>query len=87
MISWRNERRIEKDGKEERDTTYFKVFETAKTAASDGVNCPADRICHLQYIQPMARCMPYYLGGASNPQILPFETGVKLFYEKSNVSS
>lgn len=70
MISWReNERRIEKDGKEERDTNYFKVFETAKTAASDGVNCPTDRICHLQYIQPMARCMPYYLGGASNPQI------------------
>lgn len=70
MISWReNEIRTVKDGKEERDADSFKFFETAKTAANDGVACPADRICHLQYIQPMARCTPYMINNDDNPQV------------------
>lgn len=70
IISWReNEIRTIKDGKEERDTDSFKFFETAKTSTNDSIECPTDRICHMQYIQPIARCIPYTINNDSNPQI------------------
>ena len=33
------------------------------------VSCPDNRICHLQYLQPTLRCMPYSAGDAANPAL------------------
>lgn len=60
MISWRENERGDSD------TAYKAVF-TPDSTGGAGVTCPADRICHLQYIQLNSRCEPYTLGGASNP--------------------
>lgn len=57
MISWReNERAME-------DSNYAAVLQSPDSTAS-GVGCPAGRSCHVQYIQPGARCMPYGASGA-----------------------
>lgn len=52
MISWRQN---------ERDNDSAAVFQPALTAADvkDSITCPTDRICHLQYISPGQRCVPY----------------------------
>lgn len=68
MISWHANERV-REGDSTADTTaYNSVFATASTGTAD-VNCPANRICHLQYIQPSSRCTPYTLGGASSAQV------------------
>ena len=66
MISWRENERKNADGTT--DTNYTSVFAAASTGSAN-VSCPSDRICHLQYIQPVGRCTPYPMGGASNPQV------------------
>lgn len=53
MISWREN---------ERDTASASIFRITN-ADTGSAACPADRICHLQYIQLTARCAPYTLGG------------------------
>lgn len=53
MISWREN---------ERDTTAAAVFTPDSTGAA-GISCPANRICHLQYIQLNSRCAIYTYGG------------------------
>ena len=56
MISWRENERSS-------DTDYKKPFADATTASTGGAaTCPADRICHLQYVQLSARCAPYTAG-------------------------
>lgn len=53
MISWREN---------ERDGTKTDAIDATKGTASGGggdVTCPANRICHLQYIPVSARCAPY----------------------------
>lgn len=66
MISWReNERRREgdKDAEHQSYRTPLSAVDTGKSA----VECPSDRICHLQYIHPTARCTVGVMGGpASN---------------------
>ncbi len=62
MISWRENERGDSNA------AYKDVF-TPDSTGSAGVTCPADRICHLQYIQLNSRCEPYTLGGASNPVV------------------
>lgn len=55
MISWRENEKNTETG------AIFKI-----TAANTGAAaCPADRICHLQYVQLTARCAPYTMGGPS----------------------
>lgn len=56
MVSWREN---------ERDTGTAAVF-TPDSTGSAAVTCPADRSCHLQYIQLNMRCTPYTAGGPSN---------------------
>lgn len=58
MLSWReNEKNTE-------TATIFKITSTE----TGNVACPADRICHLQYIQLTARCAPYTMGGPAAAQ-------------------
>ncbi|KQP13280.1 type IV pilus modification protein PilV [Pseudorhodoferax sp. Leaf267] len=66
MISWRENERV---AATDSDTNYRAIFAVpaASAASSAGpvaVGCPTDRICHLQYIQPTARCA----AGGNNAQ-------------------
>lgn len=53
MVSWRENERTAAAGLQ------------LPAAASGGVSCPAERSCHVQYIQPGARCLPYGAGGSA----------------------
>ena len=68
MISWRENEKMPSGtsaaDKAER-TTYRAVLQPAATGANKPV-CPADRSCHLQYIQPSARCLPYSAGASGS---------------------
>lgn len=66
MISWREN---EKPGANASEAAAYKAIFAPDSTGTAGVSCPADRICHLQYIQLNARCTPYSLGGASNPMV------------------
>ena len=61
MIAWREN---EGDGHKTDDIDATKVRDNSGTL-TDGATlaCPADRICHLQYIPVPARCAPYAPGG------------------------
>lgn len=59
MVSWREN---------ERDTASSTVFQITN-AETGAAACPANRICHLQYIQLTARCAPYTMGGPTLPQV------------------
>ena len=70
MISWRENERVGASGS---DTKYRTVVampaaSAASAAAAVAVDCPADRICHLQFIQPTARCAS---GGANQQGMCP----------------
>jgi len=53
MISWREN---------ESDAAAAAIF-TPDSTGTAGVSCPANRTCHLQYIQLNSRCAIYTLGG------------------------
>lgn len=53
MVSWREN---EKHGTET-DTSYRNpITVKSKDSTDKAINCPSGRICHLQFIQPNARC-------------------------------
>lgn len=61
MIAWREN---EGYGRKTDDIDATKVRDNVGTlTAGATVACPADRICHLQYIPVPARCAPYVPGG------------------------
>lgn len=64
MISWRENERADGAG----DNTYMAGLTPSSTGTAN-VSCPAGRSCHLQYIQPTARCTPYVSGGDPNPPL------------------
>jgi len=72
MISWREN---EREGADAAETQAYKApfaQPTVSTGAASGtttVSCPDNRICHLQYLQPTLRCMPYSAGDAANPAL------------------
>ncbi|MET1115507.1 MAG: type IV pilus modification protein PilV [Comamonas sp.] len=51
MVSWRENEKTAAAGLQ------------PPSSVSGGVSCPATRSCHVQYIQPGARCLPYGAGG------------------------
>lgn len=53
LISWR----------ENENTAAAEVQLPA--SAAGGASCPANRNCHVQFIQPGARCLPYGAGGTA----------------------
>lgn len=64
MISWRENERtgLTADDREQTDAT--RVHDAAgELVAGATTACPADRVCHLQYIPVAARCAPYTSGG------------------------
>lgn len=53
MVSWRENEKAKVD------------VPQASSALSGGVKCPANRSCHVQFIQPGARCLPYGASGSA----------------------
>lgn len=68
LIGW-NENRYSQNGQSftAADKTALTAPLTVSGTNSTGaaVNCPADLICHLQYIQPTQRCTPWGLGSGA----------------------
>jgi len=65
MVSW-SQKESRKEGDSNADfAAYVAPFATAATGAA-AVNCPAGRICHLQYIQVVARCQQDTAGGSAS---------------------
>ena len=67
LIGW-NENRYNQNGQDY--TTTEKAALTAPltvsgTDSAGAVNCSANLICHLQYIQPTQRCTPWGLGSGA----------------------
>lgn len=62
MLSWRESERRLKDESDAQHEAYRAPFVSASTGSA-AVECPTGRICHLQYIQPTARCTVGLLSG------------------------
>jgi len=69
LIGWR-EKIYSQSGKDlSADTANLnaelaKIIPTGtKDSANKDIACPANMICHLQYIQPTQRCTPWSIGG------------------------
>lgn len=58
MIGWRENERA-RGGDTASDTAAYKAVFSPASTASATIGCPADLICHLQYIQPNQRCSKY----------------------------
>ena len=67
MISWRENERV-RAGDSAADTAAYKAIFAPGSTGAAAVSCPTDRICHLQYIQPTARCAS---GGANLQGMCP----------------
>ncbi|MFT3719462.1 type IV pilus modification protein PilV [Pseudorhodoferax sp.] len=74
MISWREN---EREGATAAQTAQYKApFAMPPASAASGagggsvaVACPAERICHLQYLVPTLRCTADALGGGTDPLV------------------
>ena len=62
MIAWRENERADADA-------AFRAPLTMPATGTDGASCPAERICHLQYLQPPRRCS-LDGGPVEDPQLL-----------------
>lgn len=71
MVSWReNERQGNSTAETDAYKTPFAVGPVVTGVADASVSCPANRICHLQYVQPTLRCLPYAAADPSNPRVI-----------------
>lgn len=73
MISWRENERADGTAAENQAyRTSIDAAPAANTGAATGtatVSCPDNRVCHLQYLQPTMRCVPYTAADAANPTL------------------
>ena len=70
MVAWREN---EKNGHKTADIDATQVRDANSGTLTQGatLTCPADRICHLQYIPVPARCAPYAPGGNTPTYFCP----------------
>lgn len=54
MLSWREN---EREGANDAESNAYKEPFAMPSTGGANVRCPADRICHLQYLQPTMRCL------------------------------
>ena len=72
MVGWRENEREHKKADGTVDTSFTAPFATDSTGTAN-ITCPSGLICHLQYIQPNQRCVPFTLGstGTATPLYCP----------------
>lgn len=71
MIAWReNERDTTAAFKDDIDATKVRASNGTLSAGA-AIACPADHICHLQYIPVAGRCAPYAPGGGTSTYYCP----------------
>ncbi len=58
MVAWRENERA-RGGDTTADTNAYKAVFAAANTGTAAVSCPADHICHLQYISLTQRCLPW----------------------------
>ncbi|WP_159914342.1 type IV pilus modification protein PilV [Pantoea sp. 18069] len=63
MISWRENEKVVAGETQDDQAAYKAVLQPTGTGTA-AISCPPERSCHLQYIQPSARCLPYAAGAA-----------------------
>jgi type IV pilus assembly protein PilV len=72
MVSWRENER-QRDGATAAQTAAYKTpLSTPAVGTGAGtatVSCPENRSCHLQYLQPTLRCLPYSAAASSSPVV------------------
>lgn len=61
MMAWRENERV-REGDTTADINAYKAPFAAASTGAAAVSCPADHICHLQYIALTQRCLPYGTG-------------------------
>lgn len=67
MVSWReNEREAATTDEATAYRAPWAVAPAATGSSTAAVACPAERICHLQYVLPTLRCTPWSAADASN---------------------
>ncbi len=64
MTAWRENERV-REGDSATDTSAYKAVFAAASTGTAAVSCPADHICHLQYIALTQRCLP----GPTSPMV------------------
>lgn len=64
LIGW-NENRYDKSNSQGYTSLTAPLTVSGTNSTGVAVNCPADLICHLQYIQPTQRCTPWGLGSGT----------------------
>jgi len=71
MVAWReNERDTSAAYKDDIDATKVRANDGSLSAGA-ALACPADHICHLQYIPVTGRCAPYAPGASSTTYYCP----------------
>lgn len=73
MIAWReNERDTSSTYKDDIDATKVRANDASLSAgAGAAAICPADHVCHLQYLPVAGRCAPYAPGGNTSMYYCP----------------
>lgn len=73
MIEWRENERHDADSgfKDNIDATKINDGGTFKNQGGTEATCPADSVCHLQYISVPARCAPYTPGKGATTYYCP----------------
>ena len=61
MMAWRENERV-REGDTASDISAYKAVFAAASTGTAAVSCPAEHICHLQYIALTQRCLPYGTG-------------------------
>nr|WP_145545074.1 type IV pilus modification protein PilV [Variovorax boronicumulans] len=72
MVAWRENEREREDDRAGERAAYKVPFTQDPVATGEvgaSVSCPANRICHLQYLQPTLRCLPAPGGSAASPPV------------------
>ena len=77
MIAWRENERFKStdseyaDYKKDIDATQVRDSSTGQLTPGAALACPANYVCHLQYLPVPARCAPYVPGGNSPAYFCP----------------
>ena len=74
MVAWRENERADLTASDKQKMDATQVSDASgnlTSGAGSAATCPADHVCHLQYLPLAARCAPYKPGSASTQYFCP----------------